>query len=145
MQINPWFITGLFEGEGAFTYTNAHPILSLRQRWDYEDLVRSVAEYFKVGKIYSCRARFPSQANTYYRINRLRELDVVIKHFDHYPMKSSKKRAAYEAWKRIVFFKRNGIQFVKRHPNEQAILLAALTKLNCRPRGKPSLTIEVHE
>ena len=135
MNIDSWFVTGVAEGEGAFTYiSGGTPVFSLRQRSDYADTVEAVAGYFNVGTVYSCAARGPSQPNTYFRVCRLNELSVVIQHFDRFPLRSHRKQQAYAAWKDVVAFKQRGVGYGRKHRAELVGLLAALSALNCRGR-----------
>jgi len=136
VNIDPWFVSGLVEGEGAFTYiSGGTPVFSIRQRHDYADLVQMIADFFGVGVVYPCRARGRSQANSYYRVHRAIDLNRIIQHFDRYPLVSARKQAAYAAWKKLVFFKQQGRQAVRRHRDQQEALLKALSALNCRGRS----------
>jgi len=65
-------------------------------------------------------------------------LDVIIWHFDTFPLRSSKKQAAYAAWKDLVAFR--GKPAMWRMESEQEQLTARLTSLNCR--GRPKRIVE---
>lgn len=136
MNIDPWFVSGFAEGEGAFTYiSGGTPVFSIRQRHDYTDLVQEIADFFGVGVVYPCRARGKSQANSYYRVHRACDLNRIIQHFNRYPLVSARKQAAYAAWKALVLFKRQGRHYVRMHRDQQRVLLKALSALNCRGRS----------
>ena len=143
MNISPWFITGFVEGEGAFTYTHntngmVNPYFSIRQRWDYADMVHAVAQFFGVGKIYDCKAHKQSQANCYFRVHRKLELPIIVAHFDQYPIQSAKKREAFLLWKQIVVLWTNAHGPTKLNPIKEQLeeLAIRLSKQNIRPRQK---------
>jgi hypothetical protein len=106
ISLDPWFVTGFAEGEGAFTCVSTAgrvmPIFAIRQRADYGDALYRIRSFFGVGKIYQCRARPPTQASCYYRVCKWEELQTVIDHFDAYPLLSERKRAAFNAWKHLI-------------------------------------------
>lgn len=106
MNINPWFVTGFIEGEGAFTYSTQsgvpHPVFSIRQRADYSDMVQSVKDFFGVGSIYICSSRGPTKQSAYLRVCNAEDLPKVVRHFGSYPIQSVKKRKAFELWKSLV-------------------------------------------
>ena len=129
--LDPQYVTGFAEGEAAFTYISKRaPIFSIRQRYDYGDIIYAVAEFFGVGRVYECNANGHSKPNTYYRVNRLRDLVVITNHFDKYPLKSRKKQSAYIAWKSLVEFKH--LPRKLQDPIKLKELLSVLSNLNCR-------------
>lgn len=109
--INPWFITGLIDGEGSF-------IILVRKEprnstgWRVESrfiigmhkkdivLLKQVQDYFGgVGNITK-----QGKDSLQYRVSSLEDITkVIIPHFDRYPLITQKK-ADYILWKRVIGF-----------------------------------------
>lgn len=113
--LGPWYITGFCDGEAAFTYSRAggsfNIYFSIRQREDNRAIVERIQSYFGfVGKIYAGRERMPTtnsgftKSTVYYRVAKVNELQVIIQHFDKYPLQS-KKREAYLMWRQMAMHK----------------------------------------
>jgi len=109
-MMSPDYVTGLIEAAGSFTYSRSRGQLSLyfavRLGAADEALLRDVRRFFGGhGRIYSVRpASERSKPASYYRVNRLAELRRIVAHFDHHPLRGSKRRS-YEIWKEMVVLK----------------------------------------
>lgn len=116
-MLNPWYITGFCDGEAAFTYSRSGGTFGLyfaiKQREDNRQIIEEIHEYFSyVGDIYRGKEMLPNKRNSgltqpsaYYRVTRIRQLKMVIDHFDKYPLQSKKKFEAYKAWREMVVHK----------------------------------------
>jgi len=113
--LNPWYVTGLVEGEGTFTYSRSGSQIALYfavklARAD-DSLLLSLQDFFGgAGTIYRVRPRAPtpgagfSKAATYYRVCRRSELGRIVEHFDAYPLRAS-KAASFRIWRLMVLLK----------------------------------------
>jgi len=140
MNIDPWFVTGFAEGEGAFTYqrtsTTVSPKFSIRQRNDYNDVVQAVADFFNVGIVYPCAARGKTQASAYYVVINRNDLPIVVEHFKKYPMVSRQKQKVFEVWAELVSTRQSVPRGkVRTIETELNLLARKLTSLNMRQRG----------
>lgn len=93
---HPWFITGFTDAEGSFSLSI---IASSKYRTGFtvglifdigldkrdRELLETIQSYFGVGKIYE---RGKSVID--YRVQSIEELEVIIKHFDSYPLITQK-------------------------------------------------------
>lgn len=110
-MLDPWYVTGICEGEGTFTYSRSGPslapIFGVRLVAHDGALVDALHAFFGVGAIYRVRARRPSgragwtKAARYYRVSNRRGLPVVIAHFDRYPLQGE-KRQSFDIWREMV-------------------------------------------
>lgn len=106
-KLDPWFITGFLDAEGCFTvgffvnskYRTGYQVqgifkISLHNK-DY-DLLYQIKDYFGVGSI-------TKHGNTtlQYTVKPLKNLSLIIAHFDKYPL-ISQKRPDYELFKLAV-------------------------------------------
>ena len=116
-MLTPWYVTGFSDGEAAFTYSRADGSFGLyfaiKQREDNRQIVEDIHEFFHyVGKIYQSREAEPTsnsghtKAAAYYRVTKIQELEVIVEHFDKYPLQSKKKFEAYKVWREMVMHKR---------------------------------------
>jgi hypothetical protein len=111
----PWYVTGLIDGEGTFTYSRSGKQLGLYfalKLTAYEKpLLERLQAYFGgIGHIYNVVGRAP-RANSgytktalYYRVTRSADLLRIVSHFDRYPLKSEKARS-YAIWREMVLLK----------------------------------------
>jgi hypothetical protein len=121
-MLDPWYITGLVEGEGCFSVsfnlrdslkvgieTRASFSVSLNKR-DLE-LLKKLHQYFSCGGI-----RFSKADNTYkYEVRELRSLtERVIPHFEKYPLQGSKVRD-FEAFKEICTMMKANLHLSPKH------------------------------
>lgn len=115
-ELNPWYVTGLCDGEAAFTYHHAGGnfcvSFGFKQRADNKELVESIRAFFNyIGSIYYTKGSAPAKnsGNTspgvYFRVSRAGELSGIISHFDKYPLQSKKKLEAYKIWREMATHK----------------------------------------
>lgn len=100
--LNPWYVTGFFEGEGCFSvsihdhpgrrnnYTwMIRPVLQAYQHKDRVELLESLVKFFGCGKI---RPKGPQSSVLTFSVERTHEIvEIVLPHFDKYPLQSSKQ------------------------------------------------------
>jgi len=106
LPLNPWFLTGFFDGESSF-YITMHKSNNVKTGWS----VRAIFEthlhvkdkalleniQFSLGGVGSITTRDRQVSfKVYYR-----DLAVLIDHFDNYPL-ITKKRADFELFKRVL-------------------------------------------
>lgn len=105
--LNPDYITGFVDGEGCFSISifkdsrrltgwQVKPIFSISLHNKDLNLLESIQRTFNVGKIYK-----HGVDSMQYRVSSLNNLDVIIKHFDKYPL-ITKKQADYILFKEAV-------------------------------------------
>jgi hypothetical protein len=143
--MDPWYVTGLVEGAGSFTYSrtdrNIVPYFALKLGREASRMLEEVQAYFGgLGRVYSVPAhplppvdrRRSLGRSHYFRVTRVDELDRVIQHFDDYPLKGP-KAGAYAVWRELVALKRTAY----RRPDREHIerLCVALSAAAPRRRG----------
>ena len=130
-QLNPGFITGFADAESAFSVL-VQPRLDSKTKWrvkaifaiglNKKDLaiLENIQAWFGVGRIYS------SGTKVYYRVESFKDLQVIIDHFDNYPLVTA-KRLDYDLFKQSF----NMIK-LNEHLTEQGIskLIEIKTSLN---------------
>ena len=130
--LDPWYVTGFCEAQGAFTFSRSGAQLAL-----YFGLKRSMAErglleairrfFGGIGNIYAV----PSRAAAYFRASRRDELARVVAHFDRYPMWGARAEG-YRIWREMVLLK----QDFRRAPREKLHALAQkLSQVLASPRA----------
>ena len=139
--LDPWFVTGFCEGEASFTYSGrgSHTALyfAIKLTKSDEDLLHSISSFFKVGCIYEVKARAPrhnsgyTKSALYYRTTKVSDLQVIVDHFERYPLQGEKKKR-YEIWKEMVLLK---AQFRQYDRNKLLSLAKELSSLS--PRNLP--------
>lgn len=109
LKLNPWFITGFTDGEGSF-WININKDKAYRTGWRVklfyqinlhkkdQNLLEQIQKFFNVGKIYN---NDPSTSSRWYYVTSITDLEVIIQHFDKYPL-HTKKRADFELFKQIL-------------------------------------------
>jgi hypothetical protein len=110
--LDPWFVTGFVDAEGCFTlgiikndnYITGYQIqaifkISLHGK-DY-DLLCQIRDYFGVGKITK-----HGDTTMQYLVRSLKDLDIIISHFDTYPL-ISQKWADYKLFKQAITLIKN--------------------------------------
>jgi hypothetical protein len=108
-------VTGFVDGEGSFTYSRSSNQIALYFAVKLTNSERPLLEDIQaflggIGTIYTAAARAPTdragatKTAAYYRVTRRDELMTVVDHFDHYPLRSS-KRNIYELWRTMVLVK----------------------------------------
>ena len=137
--LDPWYVTGLVEGEGCFTYSHSGSSLALYFavkliRAD-DALLHSLQAFFGgAGTIYRVRPRRPTaragftKAATYYRVCRRSELRTVLAHFDSYPLRGA-KAASYQIWRLMVLLK---LEFPKTSRDRLEMFAAKLSAASPR-------------
>ena len=147
-MLNPYYISGLVEGQGGFTYTkmggNVYPYFALRLSSADLPLLEKIKGFFKAGTIYKIEKRtytmnnqaYTSGTMAFFKVYRMDELMKLVWHFADYPL-IGKKAAAFKIWKEMVMLKavNRKEDWPKLHE-----LAAQLTKANGgkikRPRKK---------
>ena len=111
-QVRPWFITGFTDAECCF-YVGITKSTKVKTKWEVQpsfkielhikdlELLRLIQNYLKVGNI----KIFKDKA-TYY-VNSLKDLEIIINNFEHYPL-LSKKYGDYILFKTVVNMMLNG-------------------------------------
>jgi hypothetical protein len=138
--MDPWYVTGLAEGEGTFTYSRTGSRLALYFavkliRADDALLLSLQAFFGGVGTIYRVRPRRPTpgagftKAATYYRVCRRDDLRRIVEHFDAYPLRGT-KAASYQIWRLMVLLKREFPKTSRERLEEFAKRLSAASPRN---------------
>jgi hypothetical protein len=95
-QLNPFFITGFADAESSFSIL-VQPRPDSKTKWrvkaifaiclNNKDIVilKNIQSWLGVGRIYS------SGTKVYYRVESFKDLQVIIDHFDKYPLVTAKK------------------------------------------------------
>jgi hypothetical protein len=131
-QLDPWYVTGFVEGEGAFTFSRNGRQMALyfaiKLTGADRAILDTIREFFGgIGNIYDVVPRAaptPSSGYTkaaaYYRVCRREDLDRVVEHFDRYPLRGT-KAASYAIWRQMVVLKRD----FRKPPREELAQLSA--------------------
>lgn len=99
--LDPWYVTGLIDGVGSFTYSRSGKQLAVYFAVKVSGSVSVLEElqaFFGGGAIYA------SARSSYFRIQRRDDLTAVLDHFDRFPLRT--KREVYEVWREMVIAKR---------------------------------------
>ena len=107
-MLDPWYVTGLVEGEGCFSVSfslkdklkvgiETRPSFSVSLNRRNLELIKKLREFFQCGGI-----RFSRSDNTYkFEVRDVKDIArKVIPHFESHPLQGSKKED-YEKFKRI--------------------------------------------
>ena len=102
-MLNPYYVTGLLNGEGIFTYTtmggNIYPYFGFKADVVDMQLLEKVRKFFGgVGAIYK------TGSNAMLKVFRMEELMKLVWHFGDYPLEG-KKAEAFKIWKEMVMVK----------------------------------------
>ncbi len=121
-MLNPWYITGLVEGEGCFSVSfnlrdrlkvriETRPSFSLSLNRRDLNLLKQVHAYFGVGGI-----RFSKSDDTYkYEVRDIKALsERIIPHFEAYPLQGAKKED-FEKFKSICRMVRANLHLSRKH------------------------------
>jgi hypothetical protein len=139
-SVDPWYVTGFVEGEGAFTFSRNGRQMALYFAIKLTGADRAILEeiraYFgDIGAIYRVAARAaptPSSGHTkeaaYFRVSRRDELERIVEHFDRHPLRGI-KAASYVVWRQMVVLKR---EFRKPQREELERLAAKLSAASPR-------------
>lgn len=138
LPLNPWYVTGFTDGEGAFTYSRSGKAIALyfaiKLNFEDRELLYTIKDFFSVGKIYIGKpakpGRYSGHTRTYfyYRVSKIRELKRIIEHFDKYPL-IGKKLKSYNIWKQMVAAK---TKYRKPNRTELEMLAGQLSSLRSR-------------
>lgn len=119
--MSPWFITGFTDAEGCF-YVGITKSTKVKTKWEVQpsfkielhikdlELLRLIQNFLKVGNI----KIFKDKA-TYY-VNSLKDLEIIINHFELYPL-LSKKHEDFLLFKAVILLMVN-----KEHLTEEGLL-----------------------
>lgn len=114
LPLSPWYVTGFLEAESSFTYSrsgmdgkNLVLVFAVKRPAADRALVEEIQNFLGVGRIYEVK---PS--SLYYRVSHREELDLVVEHFDQFPMRGA-KQAGYLLWREMVQLRK---QFFRKTP-----------------------------
>jgi hypothetical protein len=143
-MLNPWYVTGLCDGQAAFTFSRAGATIGLyfgiKQKDGNQQIIEKIRDYFhQAGNVYrnqesasTNNSVFPVQS-VYYRVTKISELKVIVDHFDKYPLQSKKKLEAYQVWRQMVMYKLENYRDVDY--NKLRLLAEKLSSLNSQGRA----------
>jgi LAGLIDADG endonuclease len=106
-KLNPWFVTGLIDGEGCF-FLNIYLAKAYNTGWTIKPsfklalnikdiaLLEEIKNFFGVGKIYKQRVD-----SLEYRVQNLKDLEILMSHFDKYPL-FTQKQSDYELFRKVI-------------------------------------------
>jgi len=105
--IEPWFLTGFTDGESCFTISifrskefktgwGVNTIFQIGLHRKDEALLKQIQSFFGVGSIIK-----HGPESILYRVGSVKDLAVLIKHFDNYPLQN-KKQADYFLFRIVV-------------------------------------------
>lgn len=121
-MLNPWYITGLVEGEGCFCVSfnlrsslrvkiETKPSFSISLNKKDLELLKRIREYFQVGGI-----RFSRSDRAYrYEVKDIKDIsERIIPHFESYPLQGAKKED-FEKFKQICQMVRANLHLSPKH------------------------------
>jgi len=122
-SLSPLFITGIIDGEGYFSFSinknnksqlgwTIAPRFGICMHIRDLKLIKDIQTFFKVG---TCKQ---SRLFCSFDVNSIKELEIIIDHFKHYPLQSSKRYAFY------IFLTIFNIYKNKEHLTREGFLLA---------------------
>jgi LAGLIDADG endonuclease len=120
--LDPWYVTGLIDGIGTFTYSRSGRQIALYfavKTASERGLLTELAAFFQAGTIYEVRG------SSYLRVQHRSELPKIVDHFDRYPLRSS-KHAVFLIWREMVAVKQ---EFRRPDRDRLAALANELTAL----------------
>jgi hypothetical protein len=144
--LDPWYVTGFVEGDGAFTFSRSGRQLALyfavKLTGAEGSLLDAIRDFFGGrGAIYHVKARAaptPSSGHTkdaaYYRVCRREDLERIVEHFDQYPLRGTKRRS-YEIWRQMVVLKRDFRKPPREELDQLATQLSATSSRNAKSLG----------
>ena len=125
MSLNPWFVTGLIEGEGCFSISftfrkrlrvgiETKPSFSISLNRRDLDLLKQIHAYFKCGGI-----RYSRSDRTYkFEVRSVSDIvEKIIPHFEKYPLKGNKQSDFFKFVK-ICKSVRANLHISKKHLKE---------------------------
>lgn len=125
IKLNPWFVSGFTDAEGCFEVylaknnkrtTGWSTIVRFELHLHEKDkqLLEKIRNFFGVGSITH------NKNSVYYLVRSVLELEIIIEHFDAYPL-LSKKYADFILFKSVV-----NILKQKEHTKESILRIAAI-------------------
>lgn len=127
MLLNPYYVTGLAECAGSFTYSRGKGSITLyfgiKSSTKDLPLLLKIKENFGVGKVY--RGGRGVKQWAHYRVNKLGDLIKIVAHFEHYPLQGIKQHA-FTTWQQMVACKRRKLPKDKEKCHVLAIELSKL-------------------
>lgn len=115
--LNPYFVSGLTEGEGSFSYWKSggrvYPQFAIKLNIKDRPLIEKVQNFFEgIGSLYGAKARtytlndvvYTSGELSIFRVCQIGELMKLVWHFLDYPLEG-KKAEAFKVWKEMVMIK----------------------------------------
>ena len=105
--MNPWFVTGFSDGESCFCLSivknkamkhgyRVQVIFSIELHLKDKALLEQIYSYFGVGEVVQTGSELIR-----YHVRSIKELKVLINHFDSYPL-ITQKFADYQLWKQAI-------------------------------------------
>ena len=107
-EVEPWYITGLIDGDGTFNLTfssssssmRIKPVFAIGALNESKNVLEMLRKYFKCGKIYEIGA---AKKYSRYQVEALADLRKnIIPHFKKYPLET-KKKDHYNIWQEIIY------------------------------------------
>jgi len=143
-MLDPWYITGLSEGEGCFSVSfnlrkrlkvgiETRPSFSISLNKRDLELIKKIREYFQCGGIRFSRGDFTYK----FEVRSIKDLvEKIIPHFERYPLQGSKAED-FEKFKKICKMVRANLHLSPRYLEEIIDLAYSMT-----PSGKRKYTKE---
>lgn len=115
-MLNPYYVSGLIDAEGTFTYTKmggrVYPYFAIKLSVKDLPLLGKIKAFFGCGEIYRNPPRTYTVNGVAYtsgelvtlKVFRMDELMKLVRHFLDYPLEG-KKAAAFKIWKDMVMTK----------------------------------------
>ena len=135
ISLEPWYVSGLCEGEGSFTYGRQRHGIRLRFALKLHEgdkaLIFALKGYFGVGGVYwtGSRPEGPRSGQTgaswQYCVTDTKELLRIAEHFDPYPLPGT-KGACYKIWRKMLALKISNAQANWAELQTLALQLSAL-------------------
>jgi hypothetical protein len=146
MGLHPWWVTGLTDGDGCFTYsrhttgTNLDLYFSVKLTATDLAVLQELQAFFGGGSIYHMKARAPAANGGFtkvaklYRVSDLATLHRVEAHFIQYPLVGHRAEA-FEIWRTMLALKALPGRMT---PEGRASLFEFADQLSaCSPRNRP--------
>jgi hypothetical protein len=128
-SLDPWYVTGFVEGEGAFTFSRSGRQMALyfaiKLTGADGPILEAIQGFF--GGIGASSGYTKTAA--YYRVCRRGDLDRIVEHFDMYPLRGV-KASAYAIWREMVILKRAFRKPVREELDALAARLSAASPRN---------------
>ena len=152
MKLEPWYVTGLCEGEASFSVSfnwrrklnvgiETRPSFSVTLKARDLELIKALRNYFGCGGV-----RFSRFDNTYkFEVRSIDDLTrKVIAHFEKYPLSGSKARD-FQAFARICEMVKANLHLNKKYLREIIELASGMNPLGKRRLVKEALLRELGE